>query len=213
MAADVWSATSWSELRRDALSCDAAQLKGEDRVPYVTRALAGAPGPVLAVSDWMRAVPDQISQWVEQDWYSLGTDGFGLSDTREAARRHFGVDAPAIVVAALSRLARQGAVRATAPRRPRSATASDGAGAGDRLRRAVPLPAPSHNWGSAPDPAPQSPEGLISARQGHLPAVAGEIEDTPEGRPGPGRSPCHAAEPHIDAAGRGGAGKEPPGRA
>ncbi|MBL1119143.1 pyruvate dehydrogenase (acetyl-transferring), homodimeric type [Streptomyces sp. 110] len=116
VAADVWSATSWSELRRDALSCDAAQLKGEDRVPYVTRALAGAPGPVLAVSDWMRAVPDQISQWVEQDWYSLGTDGFGLSDTREAARRHFGVDAPAIVVAALSRLARQGAVRATAPK-------------------------------------------------------------------------------------------------
>ncbi|MEU1910127.1 pyruvate dehydrogenase (acetyl-transferring), homodimeric type [Streptomyces hygroscopicus] len=116
VAADVWSATSWSELRRDALSCDAAQLNGEDRVPYVTRALAGAPGPVLAVSDWMRAVPDQISQWVEQDWYSLGTDGFGLSDTREAARRHFGVDAPAIVVAALSRLARQGAVRATAPK-------------------------------------------------------------------------------------------------
>ncbi|MFD8286426.1 pyruvate dehydrogenase (acetyl-transferring), homodimeric type [Streptomyces solisilvae] len=116
VAADVWSATSWSELRRDALSCDAAQLNGEDRVPYVTRALAGAPGPVLAVSDWMRAVPDQISQWVEQDWYSLGTDGFGLSDTREAARRHFGVDAPAIVVAALSRLARQGAVPATAPK-------------------------------------------------------------------------------------------------
>ncbi|MES4906751.1 MULTISPECIES: pyruvate dehydrogenase (acetyl-transferring), homodimeric type [unclassified Streptomyces] len=114
VAADVWSATSWSELRRDALSCDAAQLNGEDRVPYVTRALAGAPGPVLAVSDWMRAVPDQISQWVEQDWYSLGTDGFGLSDTREAARRHFGVDAPAIVVAALSRLARRGEVKPTA---------------------------------------------------------------------------------------------------
>ncbi|MEU1668499.1 pyruvate dehydrogenase (acetyl-transferring), homodimeric type [Streptomyces sparsogenes] len=114
VAADVWSATSWSELRRDALSCDAAQLNGEDRVPYVTRALAGAPGPVLAVSDWMRAVPDQISQWVEQDWYSLGTDGFGLSDTREAARRHFGVDAPAIVVAALDRLARRGEVKPTA---------------------------------------------------------------------------------------------------
>ncbi|MER6144193.1 pyruvate dehydrogenase (acetyl-transferring), homodimeric type [Streptomyces sparsogenes] len=116
VAADVWSATSWSELRRDALSCDAAQLNGEDRVPYVTRALAGAPGPVLAVSDWMRAVPDQISQWVEQDWYSLGTDGFGLSDTREAARRHFGVDAPAIVVAALDRLARRGEVKPTAVR-------------------------------------------------------------------------------------------------
>ncbi|WP_432015184.1 pyruvate dehydrogenase (acetyl-transferring), homodimeric type [Streptomyces cucumeris] len=114
VAADVWSATSWSELRRDALSCDTARLNGEDRVPYVTRALAGAPGPVLAVSDWMRAVPDQISQWVEQDWSSLGTDGFGLSDTREAARRHFGVDAPAIVVAALDRLARRGEVNGTA---------------------------------------------------------------------------------------------------
>lgn len=114
VAADVWSATSWSELRRDALSCDAAQLNGEDRVPYVTRALAGAPGPVLAVSDWMRTVPDQISQWVEQDWYSLGTDGFGLSDTREAARRHFGVDAPAIVVTTLNRLARRGEVKPTA---------------------------------------------------------------------------------------------------
>ncbi|MFB7900210.1 pyruvate dehydrogenase (acetyl-transferring), homodimeric type [Streptomyces xiamenensis] len=111
VAADVWSATSWSELRRDALSCDAAQLRGEDRVPYVTRALRGARGPVLAVSDWMRAVPDQIGQWVEQDYSSLGTDGFGLSDTREAARRHFGVDPQSIVVAALDRLARSGEVK------------------------------------------------------------------------------------------------------
>ncbi|MCI0386036.1 pyruvate dehydrogenase (acetyl-transferring), homodimeric type [Streptomyces sp. CNQ085] len=108
VTADVWSATSWSELRRDALSCDAAQLNGEERVPYVTRALCGAPGPVLAVSDWMRAVPDQIAPWVEQDWSSLGTDGFGLSDTREAARRHFGVDAESVTVAALDRLARRG---------------------------------------------------------------------------------------------------------
>ncbi|MCG3043631.1 pyruvate dehydrogenase (acetyl-transferring), homodimeric type, partial [Streptomyces sp. S1A] len=111
VTADVWSATSWSELRRDALSCDAAQLNGEDRVPYVTRALCGAPGPVLAVSDWMRAVPDQIAPWVEQDWSSLGTDGFGLSDTREAARRHFGVDAESVAVAALDRLARRGEVK------------------------------------------------------------------------------------------------------
>ncbi len=111
VAADVWSATSWSELRRDALSCDAAQLRGEDRVPYVTRALEGAPGPVLAVSDWMRQVPDQIAQWVPQEYTSLGTDGFGLSDTREAARRHFGVDAESIAVAVLDRLARRGEVK------------------------------------------------------------------------------------------------------
>ncbi|HZG05088.1 MAG TPA: pyruvate dehydrogenase (acetyl-transferring), homodimeric type [Streptomyces sp.] len=116
VAADVWSATSWSELRRDALSCDAAQLRGEDRTPYVTRVLRGAPGPVLAVSDWMRAVPDQISQWVEQDWSSLGTDGFGLSDTRAAVRRHFGVDAESVTVAALDRLARRGEVKREAVR-------------------------------------------------------------------------------------------------
>ncbi|MEV7381534.1 pyruvate dehydrogenase (acetyl-transferring), homodimeric type [Streptomyces lydicus] len=111
VAADVWSATSWGELRRDALECDAARLDGEDRIPYVTRALAGAPGPVVAVSDWMRAVPDQIAPWVEQDWTSIGTDGFGLSDTREAARRHFGVDAQSVVVQSLAALARRGEVK------------------------------------------------------------------------------------------------------
>ncbi|MFD7666781.1 pyruvate dehydrogenase (acetyl-transferring), homodimeric type [Streptomyces sp. NPDC059788] len=112
VAADIWSAPSWTELRRDALECDAARLDGEDRVPYVTRALAGAPGPVVAVSDWMRAVPDQIAPWVEQDWTSVGTDGFGLSDTREAARRHFGVDAQSVVVQALAALSRRGDVKA-----------------------------------------------------------------------------------------------------
>ncbi|MBB5121748.1 pyruvate dehydrogenase [Streptomyces eurocidicus] len=111
VAADVWSAPSWTELRRDALSCDAARLRGEDRVPYVTQALHGAPGPVLAVSDWMRAVPDQIAQWVEQDWTSIGTDGYGLSDTREAARRYFGVDPQSIVATALATLARRGEVK------------------------------------------------------------------------------------------------------
>ncbi len=108
--ADVWSVTSWTELRRDAMNADSARMNGVEQTPYVTRALAGAPGPVLAVSDWMRQVPDQISQWVEQDYYSLGTDGFGLSDTREDVRRYFGVDAESIVVAALSRLARSGQV-------------------------------------------------------------------------------------------------------
>ncbi|MFH8738384.1 pyruvate dehydrogenase (acetyl-transferring), homodimeric type [Streptomyces sp. NPDC017964] len=108
--ADVWSVTSWTELRRDALSADRARLRGEEHVPYVTAALSGAPGPVLAVSDWMRQVPDQISQWVEQDYTSLGTDGFGLSDTRDAVRRYFHVDAESIVVAALDQLARAGAI-------------------------------------------------------------------------------------------------------
>ncbi|MEU7580963.1 pyruvate dehydrogenase (acetyl-transferring), homodimeric type [Streptomyces sp. NPDC041068] len=118
VAADVWSAPSWTELRRDALACDAANLaaasrgaEASDRIPYVTRALAGAPGPVVAVSDWMRAVPDQIRPWVEQDWTSIGTDGYGLSDSRENARRHFGVDAPSITVAALAALARRGEIK------------------------------------------------------------------------------------------------------
>ncbi|MCH0543360.1 pyruvate dehydrogenase (acetyl-transferring), homodimeric type [Streptomyces sp. MUM 203J] len=114
VTADVWSATSWTELRRDALEADAALLRGEERVPYVRQALSDAQGPVLAVSDYMRQVPDQIAQWVEQDYSSLGADGFGLSDTREAARRHFGVDAPSIVVAALAQLARRGEVPASA---------------------------------------------------------------------------------------------------
>ncbi|WP_405890805.1 pyruvate dehydrogenase (acetyl-transferring), homodimeric type [Streptomyces sp. NBC_00133] len=119
VAADVWSATSWGELRRDALECDEALLRGEQRTAYVTQALEGAPGPVLAVSDWMRQVPDQISQWVEQDYSSLGTDGFGLSDTRDAARRHFGVDAQSITVAALAQLARRGEVPASAVKEAR----------------------------------------------------------------------------------------------
>ncbi|WP_445279391.1 pyruvate dehydrogenase (acetyl-transferring), homodimeric type [Streptomyces sp. DSM 118148] len=119
VAADVWSATSWGELRRDALDADAALLRGEERVPYVRQALQGAEGPVLAVSDYMRQVPDQIAQWVEQDWSSLGADGFGLSDTREAARRHFGVDARSIVVAALAQLAKRGEVKATAVKEAR----------------------------------------------------------------------------------------------
>ncbi|GGR73026.1 pyruvate dehydrogenase E1 component [Streptomyces humidus] len=119
VAADVWSATSWTELRRDALEADAALLRGEERTPYVRRALQGAEGPVLAVSDYMRQVPDQIAQWVEQDWSSLGADGFGLSDTREAARRHFGVDAESVVVAALAQLARRGEVKASAVKEAR----------------------------------------------------------------------------------------------
>ncbi|MEU4098980.1 pyruvate dehydrogenase (acetyl-transferring), homodimeric type [Streptomyces sp. NPDC026673] len=118
--ADVWSVTSWTELRRDALDADWARLDGEERVPYVTTALSGAQGPVLAVSDWMRQVPDQISQWVEQDYSSLGTDGFGLSDTREAVRRHFRVDAESIVVAALAQLARSGAISAETVARARA---------------------------------------------------------------------------------------------
>jgi pyruvate dehydrogenase E1 component len=119
VAADVWSVTSWNELRRDALACDEWNYLNPDsdrRVPYVTSKLEGAPGPVVAVSDFMRAVQDQIAQWVPQDWASLGTDGFGRSDTRGALRRHFTVDGPSIVVSTLIELARRGEVKPEAPR-------------------------------------------------------------------------------------------------
>ncbi|MCW2915330.1 MAG: 2-oxo-acid dehydrogenase subunit, homodimeric type, partial [Actinomycetia bacterium] len=114
VAADVWSATSWTELRREALACDSWNLlhpDGEQKVPYVTQALEGAPGPVVAVSDFMRAVPDQITSWVPGDYSSLGTDGFGFSDTRAAARRFFHVDAASITLAVLTRLAKRGEIK------------------------------------------------------------------------------------------------------
>jgi pyruvate dehydrogenase E1 component len=112
--ADVWSATSWTELRREAMACDAWNLLNPDetpRVPYVTQRLDGTAGPVLAVSDFMRAVQDQIRPWVPGDFVSLGTDGFGRSDTRGALRRYFKVDAQSITVAVLHELARRGEVK------------------------------------------------------------------------------------------------------
>jgi pyruvate dehydrogenase E1 component len=104
--------TSWNELNREALTVDSWNLlhPDEQRTPYLTQKLADAPGPLLAVTDYMRAVPDQISQWVESDWHSLGTDGFGFADTRAAARRFFKVDAESITVAALESLAARGEV-------------------------------------------------------------------------------------------------------
>jgi pyruvate dehydrogenase E1 component len=115
VAADVWSATSWTELRRDALDAEEHNLlhpDDEQRVPYVTRMLEGEPGPVVAVSDWIKAVPDQIARWVPAPFLSLGTDGYGFSDTRAAARRFFHVDAESITLAVLSQLVRHGEAKA-----------------------------------------------------------------------------------------------------
>jgi pyruvate dehydrogenase E1 component len=118
VAADVWSVTSWTELRRDAVTIEEHNLmhpSDEPRVPYVTQRLSeSSGGPVVAVSDFMRAVQDLISRWVPGDYTSLGTDGFGMSDTRHALRRHFHVDAESIVVATLRQLARRGEVPASA---------------------------------------------------------------------------------------------------
>jgi pyruvate dehydrogenase E1 component len=110
VGAEVWSVTSWGELRRDGVEAEHHNLvhpDAEPRVPYVHEVLQGET-PVVAVSDWMRAVPDQIRQWVPARFTTLGTDGFGLSDTRPATRRHFAVDAESITVAALATLAAQG---------------------------------------------------------------------------------------------------------
>jgi pyruvate dehydrogenase E1 component len=110
VGAEVWSVTSWGELRRDGVACEQHNLlhpDAEPRVPYISRALAGDT-PVIATSDWMRALPDLVRQWVSAPFTSLGTDGFGLSDTRPAVRRHFNVDAESITVAALETLAARG---------------------------------------------------------------------------------------------------------
>ncbi|CAM5720676.1 hypothetical protein SBADM41S_05044 [Streptomyces badius] len=111
--ADVWSATSWNELRRDAVEVERHNLlhpEEEQRVPYVTKKLEGAQGPFVAVSDWMRSVPDQIARWVPGAYQSLGADGFGFADTRGAARRFFHIDAQSIVLAVLTELAKEGKV-------------------------------------------------------------------------------------------------------
>jgi pyruvate dehydrogenase E1 component len=121
VAAEVWSATSWTELRREAVACEQWNLthtEEQPRLPYITQALSGSDAPdapVVAVSDFMRAVPDLISRWVPAPYTSLGTDGFGMSDTRHALRRHFNVDGENVTVTALRQLALTGAVPAGTP--------------------------------------------------------------------------------------------------
>jgi pyruvate dehydrogenase E1 component len=115
VAADVWSATSFQQLRNEALECERwNRLHPADpaRVPYVTRVLADGAGPILAVSDYIKAWPDLVSRWMPRRFVPLGTDGFGRSDTREALRRHFEVDAEHIAVGVLSALCQDGAVKA-----------------------------------------------------------------------------------------------------
>jgi pyruvate dehydrogenase E1 component len=108
---DTWSATSWSTLRADAIGVERwnrLHPADEPRLPFVTTALGFGGAPVVAVTDYMRAVPDQISRWVRRPFVSLGTDGFGRSDARPALRRHFEIDTGHVVVAVLSALAQAG---------------------------------------------------------------------------------------------------------
>ena len=111
VAAELWSATSYKALREDALSVERwnrLHPTQPARTPYVTEALSSAEGPVLAVTDFMKAVPDQVARWVPAHFTPLGTDGFGRSDTRAALRRHFETDAAHVVVGVLQGLAATG---------------------------------------------------------------------------------------------------------
>jgi pyruvate dehydrogenase E1 component len=113
VAAVLWSATSYKKLREEAMSAERwnrLHPTETPRVPMVTRLLGGAPGVVVAVTDYMRAVPDQISRWVPRSFTSLGTDGYGRSDTREALRGFFETNAGHVVVATLSALAHEGRI-------------------------------------------------------------------------------------------------------
>ncbi len=111
--AAVWSVTSWHELRKDALQADEHNFlhpEAEPRVPYVSAKLQGAEGPFVATSDFEHQVQDAIAKWVPGDYYTLGADGFGFSDTRPAARRFLKIDAASMAVRALQGLADQGKI-------------------------------------------------------------------------------------------------------
>jgi len=119
VGAELWSATSYKRLREDALSAERQNRlhpDAEGRTPRVTELLADGRGPVVAVTDHMTLVPDQVGRWIPRTFVPLGTDGFGRSDTREALRRFFEIDAGHIVVATLWGLVRDGSVEAAVVR-------------------------------------------------------------------------------------------------
>jgi len=110
---DVWSVTSFNELRRDALTVERWNHLHPDSEPrkcYIEQAFAGRPGPYIAATDYMKIVADQIQRWVPGRFVSLGTDGYGRSDARAALRQHFEVDKRFIAVSALKALADEGAL-------------------------------------------------------------------------------------------------------
>ena len=111
ISSNVWSVTSYNELRRDAHRCERWNMlhpAEKARKSYVEQTLAGEKGLFVAASDYVRALPEQIARWVPGELYALGTDGMGRSETRETLRRHFEVDAESIVIATLYRLHKRG---------------------------------------------------------------------------------------------------------
>ena len=117
VAAEVYSAPSFPLLRRDGLEAERWNRLHPDeppRVPYVARVLGPDGGPIVAATDWISALPDMVSRWLPSSFVSLGTDGFGRSDTREALRSYFEIDPPHIAAATLAALARCGSVAPSA---------------------------------------------------------------------------------------------------
>ena len=118
VSADIWSVTSWTELRREALAKDQEKFLNPNQhvdLAYITNKLSGTQGPILGVSDFDHAVPDQIRKWVPGDYATLGADGFGFSDTRAAARRYFKIDGPSIAVRILEQLVVRGEIDPSIP--------------------------------------------------------------------------------------------------
>jgi pyruvate dehydrogenase E1 component len=115
VAAEVYSAPSFQQLRREAIEADRwnrLHPDAEPRVPYVRQVLGSDGGPIVIATDWMKAIPDLVRPWLPDATITLGTDGYGRSDTREALRALFEIDGPSIAAAALSGLARTGAMPA-----------------------------------------------------------------------------------------------------
>jgi pyruvate dehydrogenase E1 component len=112
--ADVWSVTSYKELRRDAKNVERWNMlhpAAEPHVPYVTRCFGKQPGVFVAASDYVKTLPDSIARWLPGPLHSLGTDGYGRSENRQALRDFFEVDARYVVVATLHSLAKQGKIK------------------------------------------------------------------------------------------------------
>jgi pyruvate dehydrogenase E1 component len=116
VGADAWAVTSWTRLRTDALEVERwnrLHPEAQPRTATITQVLGSGPDPVVAITDYMRAVPDQVARFVDRPYASLGTDGFGRSDAREALRSYFEVDAAHLVVAVLHQLTLGGRVDPT----------------------------------------------------------------------------------------------------
>ncbi|WP_182868882.1 pyruvate dehydrogenase (acetyl-transferring), homodimeric type [Rhodopirellula sp. JC639] len=116
VASDVWSVTSYTQLRRDAAACDRWNMLHPTETPkksYLEEVLDGVEGPFISASDYVRALGEQLTPWIPGDYFVLGTDGMGRSETRESLRRHFEVDKESITIATLSRLSKAGVVSPT----------------------------------------------------------------------------------------------------